>query len=431
MTPAQKLELRRSEVRQRLGELSALEGDAFTDDVRAETDRLAAEYRDLETRHRAAVIAGDVAAEDGTTTEAPEGDRERAELRARATLGGYLSAALSGRAPTGAEGELLEASGGDPGTIPLELFDAPAEARAAEVRADTASTAPSTVGVNLDPIRPMIYAAAVGPRLGIAMPRVRSGSFATGTVTTGLSAGAMAAGAARESSAAAITVATSTPHRISARLSIRIEDVAAIGQGNFEAILRQNLMLALTAELDSYMLNGDGSDPNPTGLLARLTDPSDPTAVATWAGFIAEAAAGIDGGPWGEGLGDVTLLVNAETMRLAETTFQAGTGGTDTPGEVSAAAYLRQRSGGFFASARMPDTASNIAQAIRYRTGTRGLGGVNAGRAAVCPVWSQVAIDDIYSDSASGTRHVTLHHLVGDVIVEQADAYAQTAFKLA
>ena len=79
----------------------------------------------------------------------------------------------------------------------------------------------------------------------------------------------------------------------------------------------------------------------------------------------------------------------------------------------------------------MPATATNIAQAIRYRTGTRGLGGVNAGRAAVCPVWSQVAIDDIYSDSASGTRHVTLHHLVGDVIVEQADAYAQTAFKLA
>ena len=107
MTPAQKLELRRSEVRQRLGELSALEGDAFTDDMRAETDRLAAEYRDLETRHRAALIAGDVAAEDGTTTEAPEGDRERAELRARATLGGYLSAALGGRAPTGAEGELL------------------------------------------------------------------------------------------------------------------------------------------------------------------------------------------------------------------------------------------------------------------------------------------------------------------------------------
>ena len=426
MTPAQKLELRRSEVRQRLGELSALEGDAFTDDVRAEVDRLAAEYRDLETRHRAAVIAGDVSAEDGTTTETPEGDRERAELRARATLGGYLSAALGGRAPTGAEGELLEASGGDPGTIPLELFDTLTEARA-----DTASGAPGTVGVNLDPIRPMIYARAVGPRLGIAMPRVRSGSFATGTVTTGLSAAAMAAGAARESSAAAITVATTTPHRISARLSIRIEDIAAIGQGNFEAILRQNLMLALTAELDNYVLNGDGLSANPTGLLARLTDPTDPTDVVTWAGFIAEAAAGIDGGPWGEGLGDVTLLVNAETMRLAETTFQAGTGGTDTPGEVSAAAYLRQRSGGFFASARMPATATNIAQAVRYRTGTRGLGGVNAGRAAVCPVWSQVAIDDIYSDSASGTRHVTLHHLVGDVIVEQADAYAQTAFKLA
>ena len=57
MTNSQKIQLRQSEVRQRLNELSGLEGDDFTADHRAETDKLAGEYSDLETRFRAATIA--------------------------------------------------------------------------------------------------------------------------------------------------------------------------------------------------------------------------------------------------------------------------------------------------------------------------------------------------------------------------------------
>lgn len=424
MTPRQKIEVRMSQVRQRLNEIAGLEGDAFTDDVRAEADQLGGEYADLETRHRAAIIASP--GEDGTTADrSGEPDRERAELRQRASLGRYLQAALQGRTVTGAEAELRQAAGVD--GIPLELFDAD---RPVETRADTPTGAPATVGVNMDPIRPQIFARAVAPRLGIAMPRVESGTFGTSTITTGLTAGAMAKGAARESTAAAFTVQTTTAHRVSARMSIRIEDVAQIGVGNFEASLRQNLTLALSDSLDDYVLNGDGQGANPHGLLSRLTNPTDPTTAITWSAFVGLAAGGIDGGPWAEGLGAVTLLVNPETMRKAETTFQAGTG-TDTPGELSAAAYLRQHAGGFFANRRMPNTVSTIAQAIRYRSGTTGLDGVNAMRTAVCPTWGEVGIDDIYTDSASGTRHFTMHVLVGDVVVEHADAYEQVAAKLA
>ena len=430
MTPRQKIELRMSEVRQRLNEVSGLEGDDFTDEVRAEADTLGAEYRDLETRHRAAIIAspGEEGETEPTTTGGGDG-RDRVELRQRASLGRFLLAALRGRSLDGAEAELAAEAGIDAGSIPLELWDVPTEVRSTEARADAATTAPSTTGVNLDPLRPLIYARAVAPRLGVAMPRVESGAFATATLTTGLTAGAMAAGAARESTAAAFTAQTTTPHRVSARMSIRLEDIATIGVGNFESILRQNVALALSDQLDQYTLNGDGQNANPTGLLARLTDPTDPTDVVTWSGFVSAAAGGIDGGPWAETMGSVTLLVNAETMRKAETTFQAGSG-TDTPGELSAAAYLRSHAGGFFANRRMPDTASNIAAAVRYRSGTMGLDGVDAMRTAVCPVWAEVGIDDIYSDSASGTRHFTLHHLVGDVIIEQTSAYERVDFKL-
>ncbi len=47
MTTLQKLRLRLSQVRQRLNEISGLEGDAFTDEIRAEAETLQTEYRDL------------------------------------------------------------------------------------------------------------------------------------------------------------------------------------------------------------------------------------------------------------------------------------------------------------------------------------------------------------------------------------------------
>ena len=57
MTPRQKIEIRLSEVRQRLNEIAGLEGDAFTDEVRNEATALHVEFGDLETRHRSAIMA--------------------------------------------------------------------------------------------------------------------------------------------------------------------------------------------------------------------------------------------------------------------------------------------------------------------------------------------------------------------------------------
>ena len=78
----------------------------------------------------------------------------------------------------------------------------------------------------------------------------------------------------------------------------------------------------------------------------------------------------------------------------------------------------------------MPDAATNIQQAVLYRMGRSMAGGAGAMRTAVCPHWNEIAIDDIYTGSASGERYFTMHVLLGDVIVVQPDAYAQVAFKL-
>ena len=359
------------------------------------------------------------------------------ELRAACSLTNFVQAAISGRALSGAEAEFAAEVNLSTGRVPLDMFEPPVERRAAPVETRAISPAPGTVGVNLDPILPAIFARSVCSRLGIEMPRVASGSYATGTVAGSLTADVHSKLEAADATAATITVGTTTPHRVSARLSVTLEDIAAIGTDNFESILRQNLTLVMSAKLDAVCLSGDSaSDTNsPDGLLKQITDPSgNPSAIATWLDYVKAVSDGIDGGPWAESMMSVRLCVNAETMRHAESTFRVPEGtvgsGYATPGEMSAAAYLRAHSGGFFASSRMPASVSNVAQAIRYRPGTNGLDGVNAVRTAVCPVWTEVAIDDVYTDSAKGHRHLTFHALIGDVIITQADAYSQIALQV-
>ncbi len=56
MTALQRIQLRLAEVRARLNEISGLEGEAFTPEVRSEAETLQREFADLETRHRSASL---------------------------------------------------------------------------------------------------------------------------------------------------------------------------------------------------------------------------------------------------------------------------------------------------------------------------------------------------------------------------------------
>ena len=105
MTESQKIELRRSKVRERLAEIAQLAGDGYSDEIRTEESALQSEYGALELRHRTALIAEDRDL-DARRTEAGDMDaehRERIELRGKASLTEYLLAAARGRLPSGAE----------------------------------------------------------------------------------------------------------------------------------------------------------------------------------------------------------------------------------------------------------------------------------------------------------------------------------------
>ena len=84
--------------------------------------------------------------------------------------------------PSGAEAELAAAA--KVSGIPIELWDVPGACGTALCRGTRDhACAPGTVGINLDPIRPAVFANSIAARLGIDMPRVNSsGTFATATI---------------------------------------------------------------------------------------------------------------------------------------------------------------------------------------------------------------------------------------------------------
>ena len=426
MTDAQRrlreLRDRQSKERGTMAELSRV--DSLTDEQRSELDTIESGVPDLERQIRAAMVGLEEEERAAETKETASPDakmRERLALRGKAQLTNFLLAAARGRIVDGAEAELCAAAGVQ--GIPLELWDLP---RPAEQRDIT--PAPGTVGINLDPIRPAVFANSIAPRLGVQMPRVMSGTYATGTITTSQTATPLAKSAAAVGAVGAISVTTATPKRISARLELTLEDIAAVGQANFESILRENLSLALSDELDDQVINGDGAAPNLAGIFERLANPSAPGAtVAAFDDFVTAFAGGIDG-LWANTIKEVAIVAGVDTYRLSAQTFRDIA--TADLGDKAFADYAMQHFGGFWTNKRMPAKASHVQQAILYRKGRSMMGGSGAMRTAVCPHWNEISIDDIYSGSAKGERYFTMHVLLGDVILVQPNAYAQVAFRV-
>ena len=396
--------------------------DAETPD-QTEIDRLGGELRaaegDLKTARTEYRAALEAYVETGAPVVEDAETRERIELRGKATIGGFLLARMQGRMPAGELAEYASACGVSDG-IPIDIFekDRPAPI---EHRADAATVAPATgTGATLAPIQPFIFSKSIAPLLGIDMPTVGSGAYSEATISTALTADAKAKGVAQESTPAVLTSQTATPRRISGRLTLNIEDVAAIGQANFESAMSDCLMMTLGDRYDAQCISGDGAPPNVNGLVNQLTDPADPGAVATFALFLKAAADQIDA-LWATQLSEVAMITNADTYRLSAQSFRANNA------DLSFSDYARQALAAWSCNARMPaTTAGKIARAIVYRMGKPGI------RTASHPMWESLVIDDVYSDSASGARHISMHLLVGSkVLLIQPDAYRLAEFKVA
>ena len=444
MTPSQKrlreLKDRQSRERQRMAELSLL--DDLDTETRAELDTIETGTPDLERQLRAAATACETEDRAATLDTADKpADTDRAELRAACSLTRYVLGA--GTRQSGAEAELQAELGLNSNQIPLEMLTS--ETRAAEADPEkraVATPAPATVGVNLDVLRPQVFAPSVVDRLMLEMPMVESGTYATATITGSVTAAAVPKGGDSTTgdvpeTAAVFAPTSTTPHRIGGSLVLSVEDIAAVGQANFESILRQNISLVLSAELDDQLLNGDGSSDDLIGFFERIGDTSLTTpgaAVASFDDLVGSFVAGIDG-LWATMSDHVGIVAGVDTYKLAAAAFRdrvidAGNRGGVSLGSQAFTDYAAANYGGFWTNSRMPDApATNLQAGILTRRGQSMM--PQPMRTAVCPHWGYLSIDDIYTGARKGQRRYVLSVLVGDVILVQPKAYDLVTFRTA
>ena len=399
---SQKLDLRSSEIGQRLNEISGLEGEALTDEIRTESDALALEYRDVATKWRAACIAEDAEAAKAVTepTESSE-TRERRELRSKARVSDFVSCALTGRPVVGASGEYADSEGLS-GLMPLDLLDVPES----EERAVTPGPADETVA-NTRPTVPFAFARTDAAALGISMPLVASGEAHFPALTTAPPAGPKAADAAASQTAAAFTLTKREPKRITGQFLIRVEDIALMP--SMERDLRLGIASAMADSLDGQVINGSGGGANLAGLFSVATDVAVAGATETFSTAIVRFAGVVDG-KHANGFGDVRALIGVATFAKYAAIFANA-----DKGDISAYDHLMAKLGTLRVSTRVPAKANNGQKGIAVLTAQR--------QPITVPIWKGVEIIvDPYTEAGKGQRIVTAVTMVGSPFVPYGTA---------
>ena len=412
MTPAQTIQIRLSECRQRLNELLSIDLAERNSAQDLELETLTAEVSRREPELRAALASEPDKEEVIEATGDPEA-RERLELRSKAKVSDFFVARLRGLPLAGASLEYSQAENCE-GAIPPSLLREP------EVRADAVTTPPATHPTMPHPIQGYAYPMPIREYLGVAVVSQSSGGDAAyPVVTSALSGGMVAAGVAADSAAAALTVVKhAADRRLQTRLTLRREDLAAYPA--IEAALKMNLAQEQENTLDDQTLKGDDSSPNLDGLEHQVTVTAEGTS-STFDLVVGKVAALCDG-HYAPDLKAIRLVVNAVVAGWMMKTWR-GTPANGGPNETLWT-FLSRELGGLRASARMPASASNAGWCIAHRMGV-------AGQLGVVTSWGGITIEDIFSDSKSGLIHCTAVQIVQGVGLLRADAWKAISIKTA
>ena len=395
MTKAQKLELRASEIREKLNELSGAE--KLTDEQRTEIDTLSKEYRDTEAQRRAAIVAEDKEAEKAEPGEVVDAEvRERRELRGKSRVGDFVRAVMTGRAVRGASAEYCDAVG-TPGLMPLELLETETRAVTPGPAAETVTSTQKTV--------PYAFARTDAAALGMSMPMVASGEAHYPALTTAPPAGPKAKDAAADSTAAAFTLTKRTPGRITGQFVVRLEDLALMP--SMEQDLRMAIGASMADSLDEQVIRGDGTGVNLTGLFKVASDVAVAGAKETYATGVGRFAALVDG-KHAHSMGDIRALIGTATFEAFSALFRNGSNGNLFD-------YLAGKLAGIRVSTRTGAVAN---------MGQKGLAVLTAqGQPVTSPVWRGVElVIDPYTQVAKGHRLVTAVTLVGSPFIPYGTA---------
>ena len=416
MTPVQTIEIRRSKLRQRLGEIAA--EDELTEELRSELTELEGKYADTEHQLRAAMIAEQ--AELPAAEESRAADPAFAELRRRASLKSFLMAAKKGKDVGGAEAELREEllgswEGPNGVGMPLTMLEDPRE----ELRADAPTTTTQHDGSTMSmPIAQRLFATPVMSEvLGYNMPTLGPGQHEFVLITSGNDASNVAEGGRRDTAAATFRTVTLKPVRATAGVLLSREAMASVGP-NLEEALSRDIRGALANKFEDVAINGE-STTNATvqGILRSVAEtpsnaPSDPVDLAGYVGLTAGEVDGIHA----NSDTDVSVLMGRQTFAHAARIM------SDSE-EVTALTLLRQRAASVRVSAHMPAAVSTITKTI-MRRGSRP-------DDAYMPIWDGIElIRDPYSNAAAGQVRITAIAMY-NAVVQRTEAYVHRQLKIA
>ena len=389
--------IRQSEVRE------ALNGETAKDDPDdTKLTELRTKMAEIERELREALSdPGDPGSDDdgdpGAEVDAAE--RERRELRERASFGAYINAVLNGRPVDGAEAEFASACGIEgQGFVPLALFEGDTPSPERETRAVTPSPATGTETVTAA-TAPYVFQRSALAALGVQFPSVASGEQRYPVLTTAPPAGIVAKDGAAPNRAGAFRLDTRLPKRITGQFEVRVEDLAVFP--SMETDLRMGLSGAMSDALDDQGLTGDGSGANMSGLFNQAGDVAVAGSVETFASGIARFAALVDG-HYAYSWSDLRAVIGTATFAK-----YAGTFANSGKGDVSLYDYLASKLGSLRVSNRVPALAGNGQKGIVTRTA--------AMQPIRVPTWSALElVSDPYTGAGLGKRIITAIMLVGD-----------------
>ena len=415
MTKRQKIEIRRSEAVQRLNELAGLEGEALTDELRAEMDKLTKALPGIETELRAAIVL-----EGQEEAEARgmfgNGDGEPAEVRQlleSTPLTAYLGPAAAGSGIEGRAAELSAAlkvptaGAGGGVAVPWEVL---------EVRAFT-TTANNDGSEMQRPVLQRLFGPGVMDTLGVRLDTVPVGRSEWPLISGGVSPAQAKEGAAAAAAVAAtFSFASLRPKRLTGRYEYSHEMAASVA--DLEPTLRRDIADAVRSAMSNLLINGNApTNQNPQnveGFLTKLSGADLASTEAAYADYGRLHSLMVDG-IHAEMETQVSSVIGDETYQHAAGVYQTGSG-------ESGSETLARRSMSCIASTYIPDATGMKQAAILHAAGPNG--GAMRGD-SVAAAWPTLEIvRDIYSQASQGVV-LTWVTLWDAHTAFRASAYAQ------
>ena len=376
MTRTQKLALRQSELRQKIGDMldtpAETRAETFDDDL----SKMTREARSIEGEIQAAIVSEP---EPETRSDTPEG-RELRSLVGRASLGTIIDGIIEHRSMSGAEDELQKLYRLPGNVIPLDLFRL-------ERRAVT--PAPGNVAQNEQPVVSYVFPGSCAAFLGVDMPTVGYGETVFPVLTSKLSVEALAENAGGTETDGTFSADVLTPSRIQASFFYSREDRMRFYQ--MESALRENLAMGLADGLDKAVVAGANGLLGASGLTARTGDAGAVASFATYRSLLYDADT-VEG-RYAMTASDVRLVFGPAGYNHAASVYR-GNNADDSGIDV-----LMRNSGGVKVSSHVPAPATTGGasndQAVIVRKGMA--------RDMVAPIWQGVEIiHDEITKAANG-----------------------------